>query len=211
MIKDIFEDEDMVRRIQDRLPYLFQLAEIDNSVGNKLLMEVGSARERILIAMLIYKYGKKNVETRVPRDKKEADVILFGQPVSIKTLTNKYLVGFKLIWTVDAQKAREFQENYKPEADILLVQINWNATGGMYLFTKETQTDVLRSLGYDGYFVLPKAGTNPRGVEISNEAVRSLEKCSDNTKIDINWVKNLDIKYDPYEKWVEHWEKDDVN
>jgi hypothetical protein len=58
------------------------------------------------------------------------DAKVFGEPVSIKTITGKGFGGVKLIWTVDARKAKEFRENYSPHCDILLAQINWNDLGG---------------------------------------------------------------------------------
>ena len=46
-------------------------------------MEVGSVRERIIIALMIYKFGKENVETDIPITKSEIDVKLFAEPISI--------------------------------------------------------------------------------------------------------------------------------
>lgn len=107
---EIFEDEKLVGKIRRRLPYLFQLAELESSRAGKTGMEVGSVRERIIVALLIYKFGEANVETEIPITSPEVDVKLFGEPVSIKTITGKGFGGVKLIWTVDAQKAREFHE-----------------------------------------------------------------------------------------------------
>jgi len=124
---EIFEDEKLVEKIKRRLPYLFQLAELESSRAGKVGMEVGSVREKIIVALLIYKFGEANVETEIPITEPEVDVKLYGKPVSIKTITGRSLAGVKLIWTVDAQKAREFLENYYPTCDILLVQINWGS------------------------------------------------------------------------------------
>ncbi len=123
---EIFEYEKLVEKIKRRLPYLFQLAELESSRAGKTGMEVGSVRERIIVALLIYKFGEANVETEIPITEPEVDVKLFGKPVSIKTITGKNFSGVKLIWTVDAQKAKEFRESYYHHCDILLVQINWN-------------------------------------------------------------------------------------
>jgi hypothetical protein len=120
---EIFEDEKLINRIKTHLPYLFQLAELESSRAGKIGMEVGSLRERIIVALLIYKFGEANVETEIPITEPEVDVRLFGEPVSIKTITGKGFGGVKLIWTVDAQKAREFRETYYPHCDILLIQI----------------------------------------------------------------------------------------
>lgn len=84
---EIFEDEKLIRKIKERLPYLFQIAEVESSRARKVGMEVGSMRERILIALLIYKFGEENVETEIPITEPEVDVKLFGYPVSIKTIT----------------------------------------------------------------------------------------------------------------------------
>ena len=56
-------------------------------------MEVGSVREKIIIALLIYKFGKENVETEIPITEPEVDVKLFGNPVSIKTIYGNRIQG----------------------------------------------------------------------------------------------------------------------
>ena len=80
-------------------------------------MEVGSLRERIIVALLIYKFGENSVETEIAITEPEVDVRLFGQPLSIKTLTSKGFSGVKLIWTVDAQKAKIDYNPYKRWVD----------------------------------------------------------------------------------------------
>ena len=52
-IAELFDDEKIVVRIQERLPLLFHLAELESSCGGKVGMEVGSIREKIIIALLI--------------------------------------------------------------------------------------------------------------------------------------------------------------
>ncbi len=131
-MKEMFEDEELAAKIKIRLPYLFQIAELESSRAGKIGMEVGSIRERILVALLIYKFGRANVETEIPITESEVDVKLFGNPISIKTITGKGFSGVKLIWTVDPQKAIEFRKDYYPHFDILLVQINWGGFGGFY-------------------------------------------------------------------------------
>lgn len=109
---EIFTDKNLVEKIKKRLPYLFQLAELESSWAGKTGMEVGSVRERIIVALLIYKLG-----------------------------------GVKLIWTVDAQKAIEFRENYYPSCDILLVQINWGDTGGFFYIPVKLQIKLFEKMG----------------------------------------------------------------
>jgi len=169
-------------------------------------MEVGSVREKIIVALLIYKFGGANVETEIPITEPEVDVRLFGEPVSIKTITGKGLSGVKLIWTVDAQKAKEFRENYYPHCDILFVQINWNDTGGFYYIPLVTQKRLFDKIGRERYIKLPKPGTNPRGVEITKEALSSLIENNDSRKIVINWQRTK-IDFNPYKRWVDYWKE----
>ncbi|MGC8891246.1 MAG: ThaI family type II restriction endonuclease [Candidatus Saccharicenans sp.] len=54
---------------------------------------------------------------------------------------------------------------------------------------------------------LPKPGTNPRGVEISKEALISLIKLDHSNSIPIYWQKS-EININPYKRWVELWKED---
>ncbi|MCJ7507121.1 MAG: ThaI family type II restriction endonuclease [candidate division Zixibacteria bacterium] len=204
---EIFEDEKLVEKIKGRLPYLFQLAELESSRVGKTGMEVGSLRERIIVALLIYKFGEANVETEIPITEPELDAKLFREPLSIKTITGKSFGGVKLIWTVDAQKAKEFRERYYPHCDILLVQINWNGPGGLYYIPLEVQKRVFYKIGRQDYINLPKPGTNPRGVEIKKEALLNLVKDSACKNIEIHWQRT-EIRFNSYKRWVDLWRED---
>lgn len=206
-LAELFEDKELVKKIKERLPYLFQLAELESSRAGKIGMEVGSLRERVVVALLIYKFGEANVETEIPIIEPEVDVQLFGQPVSIKTITGKRFSGVKLIWTVDAQKAREFREIYYPHCDILLIQINWDNIGGVYYIPLEAQERLFDKVGREKYIKLPKPGTNPRGVEITKEALSNLVEDEMSKVIELTWQKTK-VDYNPYKKWVDYWEED---
>jgi len=206
-LTEIFEDEKLVEKIKRRLPYLFHLAELESSRAGKTGMEVGSVREKIIVALLIYKFGEANVETEIPITEPEVDAKLFGEPVSIKTITGKSFGGVKLIWTVDAQKAKEFRESYHPHCHILLVQINWNDTGGFYYIPLATQKWLFDKIGRDRYIKLPKPGTNPRGVEITKEALISLKEDNESKRIIINWQRTK-MEFNPYKRWVDLWRED---
>jgi len=204
---EIFEDEKLIEKVKRRLPYLFQLAELESSRAGKTGMEVGSVRERIIVALLIYKFGEANVETEIPIIEPEVDAKLFGEPVSIKTITGKSFGGVKLIWTVDAQKAKEFRENYYPHCDILLVQINWNDIGGFYYIPLKVQERLFDRIGRQDYIKLPKPGTNPRGVEITKEALSHLVGDGESKSISIHW-KRTKIEFNSYKRWVDLWRED---
>lgn len=76
-IGELFKDQKLVQKIQTKLPKLFQIAELESSRAGKVGMEVGSMREKILIALLIHKFGEKNVETEISITEPEVDVKLF--------------------------------------------------------------------------------------------------------------------------------------
>lgn len=206
-LKEIFLDKTLIKKIKIKLPYLFQLAELESSRAGKIGMEVGSLREKIIIALLIYKFGEENVTTEIPITEPEVDVKLFNEPISIKTITGKSMSGVKLIWTVDQQKAQEFMQAYYPKNDMLLIQINWGGDGGFFYVPKQAQIDVFNEIGRDNYIKLPKVGTNPRGVEISKEALAKLSSHALSRSISINWQRK-ELKISSYKKWVDLWKED---
>ena len=205
-LAQLFEDEEVVARVKQRLPRLFQLAELESSRAGKVGMQVGSIRENIIVALLIYKFGEENVETEIPITEPEMDVRLFGEPVSIKTITGSFS-GVKVIWTVDAEKAKEFRENYYPSCDILLVRINWNDIGGLYYIPVQAQRRLFDKIGRESYIKLPKAGTNPRGVEFAKNVLARLTEDRQSKRIEINWQKS-NIGFNAYKRWLDLWRED---
>lgn len=170
-------------------------------------MEVGTIRERIIVALLIHKFGNEYVKSDIPITESEVDVLLYNKPISIKTISGKKFGGIKLIWTVDSQKAIFFSQNYKPTCDLIVVQINWNNDGGFYFIPLEVQLETLENIGKENYIKLPKAGTNPRGVEMQGEAMQLLISNPKTLKIDINWRKESS-NFNTYKRWIELWEID---
>lgn len=203
-IIELFKNKDDILKIQNKLPELFHIAELESSRAGKIGMQVGSVRENIIVAFLVYKFKEGNVET-YPITEAEVDVILFNNPISIKTITGS-LSGLKLIWTVDAEKAAEFKNNYKPSCDMIFVHINWNKSGGMYYFPLKLQNKIFAKLGQKDYIKLPKPGTNPRGVEMSANALNELINSDECYKININWIKNNITDFKPLQRWIELWE-----
>ncbi len=203
----LFDDELIIRRVKNKLPRLFQLAELESSRNGKIGMEIGSVRERILIALLMYKFGIDIVNPDIPITSPEVDVYVDDTPLSIKTFTtaNGNFSSIKLIWTVDSQKAQEFKDTYIPSCDMLLAKIYWNNVGKLMLFSKESQQKILSSIGRDRYIKLPKKNTNSRGVEISKEALTLLSDCHDTQVIDIKFTRGKIDYREVYTKWLDAW------
>ena len=59
-------------------------------------------------------------------------------------------------------------------------------------------------MGRGGYLKLPKAGTNPRGVEYSKEAIRAMVAHKDTLRIQIEWKTEVS-EYDTFKRWVDYW------
>jgi len=203
-LSEIFEDAKLIEKIQRRLPYLFQIAAIESSRAGKTGMEVGIPREKILIALLVYRFGEENVDTNIPATEPEIDAKLLGYPISVKTITGNGRV--KIGWTVDAQKAREFRETYAPKCDVLLARIKWDSRGDLFFIPLGVQKKVFADVGRERYIKLPKPGTNPRGVEYSSEALRKLTNDPQTKSIQIQWQKSR-IEYKPYQRWLDYWKK----
>jgi len=206
-LAQLFEDKEIVTKVKTRLPYLFQLAELESSRAGRVGMQVGSIRENILVALLVYKFGEENVDTEIPITEPEVDARLFGEPVSIKTITGTGFSGVKVIWTVDASKSKEFRENYYPTCDILLVRVKWNDVGGLHYVPVTTQRGLFDRIGKKNYIKLPKPGTNPRGVEFAKNVLARLTSDGQSKRIEINWHKTK-IDLNPYQKWIDLWREE---
>ncbi|WP_258189793.1 ThaI family type II restriction endonuclease [Candidatus Hakubella thermalkaliphila] len=74
------------------------------------------------------------------------------------------------MWTVDAQKAKEFRETYYPRCEILLVQINWNGVGGFYSIPLEVQKRLFDKIGRQNYInptaILKNLGSICRAISL---------------------------------------------
>ncbi len=206
-ILPLFTEEKTIKKIQNKLPKLFQIAELESQRAGKVGMEVGSIRERIIVSLLVYKFGERNVETEIPITEPEVDVKLFGDSISIKTKSGNSYTGVKLIWTVDAENAVEFQNTYKPSCDIIFVKINWGSKGGLFYIPLEIQLEVFQLLGRENYIKLPSKGTNPRGVEISTKALQMLVEHKKNKFVNIDWKKE-DIKFNAFKRWIDLWDQE---
>ena len=194
-------------KIQRVLPTLFNMVELENRRGNKLGMEVGTARERVLIALLMYVYETKSVAFP-PSTSPELDIIVKGEPLSIKTKLGKGFSGIKLIWTVDWDKVNAFCQDFRPTSHLLFVSILWGATGAFCFIPLSVQTEVLNFFGKEGYIKIPPRGTNPRGVEIAAQALKRLVEHEHSQSLPITWKRDPSLlrEHGLYERWIRLWD-----
>ena len=167
-------------KIQQALPTLFNMAELETKRGKKVGMEAGNTRERVIIALFMYVYGKDSVEFP-PTTSPELDVMLFDNPVSIKTKTykkNNNYDGVKISWTTDWDKS------------------------------KEAQQQLLDDKGIKWYCQTPTRGTNFRGIALSKEALGALVEHTDTHNIPIHWKRDESLLKERalYLRWVDLWD-----
>ena len=194
-------------KIQKVLPTLFNMVELENRRGNRLGMEVGTARERVLIALFMYVYGSKSVEFP-PSNSPELDVLINNQPLSIKTKSSQGLTGVKLVWTVDWNKIDAFLRTYLPASHLLYINIIWGKTGSFFLIPEHVQRATLERLTIINYTKVPPRGTNPRGVELSKTAMHLLQTHQDTQSLTIDWKrdKSLLVERALYDRWIGLWD-----
>ncbi len=214
-LDELFRDEALCEKIRRKLPFLFALAEQQASRAGRVGMEVGTLREQILIALLIYKFGEASVDLDIPITEHEVDVRVLGHPLSIKTVTarSQSVPAVKIVWTVDWEQVKKFAETYEPKCDMLLVIVRWGGTGGFYSIPLQAQWEIFETLGKERYLRLPKRGTNPRGAEISPESVKELLVHPLTKALTIEWQRPTDLaarelRLAPYMRWLQYWQSD---
>ena len=183
------------------------MVELENRRGDKLGMEVGTARERVLIALFMYVYGSRSVEFP-PSTSPELDVLVNRQPLSIKTKSSRGLAGIKLVWTVDRNKIDEFLESYVPASHLLYVNIIWGETGRLFLIPMHVQQAVQQALTMENYVKVPPRGTNPRGVELSKTAMQYLQTHRETQSLPIEWKRDTSLLGEQvlYDRWIRLWD-----
>jgi hypothetical protein len=77
----------------------------------------------------------------------------------------------------------------------------------MFLFPQEAQIETLEMMGRAEYIKLPKAGTNPRAVELSGKALDALSKHPQTLEFPVQWQRTK-VEFNPYRRWLDFWQED---
>jgi len=88
-----------------------------------------------------------------------------------------------------------------------LLKLIGGGSGGFYYIPLEVQKHFFDKMGRENYIKRPKQGTNPRGVGITNEALKTLIEDRRTRSITINWRKT-EIKFNAYKRWVDLWKEE---
>ena len=94
-IDKIFDDEKLIKTIQNKLPRMFEEVEKSCMRGGKIGMEVGKNRERPIIALMINKFGRNAVDYDISDTEPETDVIVNSEKISLKTISNSLFLQLR--------------------------------------------------------------------------------------------------------------------
>jgi len=199
--KNIFTSAEFQTLVKSKLPKLFEIAEVESTRGGKIGMEVGILRERILTSFFISKAGEENVNGDSSATENSKDVQVNGDDISIKTFTGSGYSGVKIFWTSDTESAKRVMDNYTPEFDLIVANINWGSNkGGLYYVDKQTQRQVMDSVGRNKFLKI-SSGSNNRGITYGTDVLKKLLNHENTLKIEIDWVKTNE-KFNIFERWV---------
>ena len=179
------------------LIYLYQISQIECSRNKKLTQEVGSSRERDFIAI-----ASSNPSLSVVYDlpnKDEEDVVINSQALSIKHSSNKANTqnGIKIKWTVEAEKRKEFLENFVFNNDIIIIYVRFNDTKTcgtieIIYITKETMQNEHLLFKSQNQKTFKCLDGNSRGIEFETKYFNSIKnKTKFHIKISFNNFKCL--------------------
>ena len=199
-IVDLFNNKIQADKLAEGLPTAFEMASIELPSGNPA---VGVLREHALIGYFQDCFGINKVETPVSGIKRGHDVIVCGHLLSIKTVKGNGSV--KVLWTADNRRVdEEIETKYKANCDMFLVRIFWDKNKpSVFYIPEKTQNEVMQELGREHYLVSNR-GTNNRGISISSQAMKILQKHNATITMNINWIRK-GLNYTPYDRWVEYW------
>lgn len=200
---DLFQVREKRNRFAMGLPTAFDMVQQRMPKGNPA---VGILREHVIIGFFVAEFGGDKVSIPERGNERSYDVILCGQELSVKTRTGEG--GVKILWTVDTEQVEhEINEGYKPEHDILLVNIFWGLNkDSVFYIPLSAQKSVLDNMGREKY-LSSATGTNNRGIEIRGRAISALKAHSDSYSFSVNWV-TANINYpDPWQEWKDYWKQ----
>ncbi|MYA59853.1 MAG: hypothetical protein F4X40_04760 [Chloroflexi bacterium] len=202
-------DDQAMNDLRTGLPYAFELAENEaqrisiDSMGMARLttgQEVGIHRERVILGFLISKLGEIAVRLPSPGDA-QADVLVGGSPLEIKTVTGRGDVTAK--WTADTASAQHVIDTFAFRSDMWLVRIWWDRTEtSVYYIPREVLQDGTTSIPD---FLRSATGTNNRGVRLSRQFMDLVQSDERTTSIQVDWRRSGRPILSPIVKYTQFW------
>lgn len=190
--KELFSNVDFQQFMQHGWPTFLGDANNLCLQNGKLGQECGKRRERGLLYLLSRYLGESGDccpvnDHDVNVVEKGKDFYLFDEAVSIKTVSygSNGFNQLKISWIEDKLIANDFENNWKPEYDLLLCRIKWDSDDeGIYYINKDIQIEVLQ-----GGNIFKTAAGYSKGTSLTTEACELLVNHPDTLKLKINMPK----------------------
>ncbi|MDE0184113.1 MAG: ThaI family type II restriction endonuclease [Candidatus Poribacteria bacterium] len=199
-IANLLKDDIKVTRFVKNLPIAFEIVANEMPKGNPA---IGILREHVIIGYFISEFGQNKIRVPEEGNKREFDVEVCGEPLSIKTITGNSLV--KILWTADQTIVNEeIAYRYHPETDMFLITIHWGKTqNSVFYIPKHVQSETYNQLGA-AHYLRVASNTNHRGITIASKAMKTLKCHSDTLSCVVGWYKR-GLHSSPYERWENYW------
>ena len=197
---ELFNDHEKRDRFAKELPTTFDIVRQRMPKRNPA---VGILREHVIIGFFVSEFGASNVVVSDLGNQRSGTLVLCGHEVSIKTRTNNNAV--KILWTSDTAKVQEEIDSYKPQHDILLINIHWgNTENSVFYIPLVVQQTVMKNIGRCKYMT-SAIGTNNRGIDFTREALSNLETHEETLSIYVDWTPTNANYPKPWIEWENYW------
>jgi hypothetical protein len=109
----------------NKLIRLYQESQIENKRNNRLTAEVGSSRERDLIAYIMYQLQEKYKIDYKINNEYEEDIIINDTKISIKHSSNKTnsKSSIKVSWTQHKESKDKIMNNFVFKCDLIIIYV----------------------------------------------------------------------------------------
>lgn len=200
---ELFSKPERIDFFTRHIPEAFSEVRSELGKGNPA---VGILRENVIIGFFLAEFGVTKVDLVEEGNKRGHDVVICGEELSIKTITQDG--GVKILWTVDNDSVdKEIEGGYQPHCDMMLISIYWGEIrDSVFYIPVHVQKEAHLSLKKD-YFNVDKH-SNHRGIEISSVAMGKLKNHRDTKRAMVDWTFHKDSlkrSVRSYERWTEFW------
>lgn len=125
VVRNLLAGGEQREHLYEGLPELFRKAEVENRRNGRLGQEIGNVRENIIRAYLQTQLGAVNVIPAGGPNNNLGDVMVGRDYIEVKTTMG--VRGFKVSWAADDDSAARFRQQWKPQVDLILVQVQCGA------------------------------------------------------------------------------------
>lgn len=212
---NLLNDRQAIDDLKAGLPYAFEMAAVeaqritlDRRGIAKLTtgQEVGIHRERVILGFLFSKLGEIAVNLPSPGDA-QADVLINGRPLEIKTVTGNGEVTAK--WTADSASARHVIDSFTFASDLWLVRIWWDrAARSVFYIPRQVLQEAAAETPE---FLSTATGTNNRGVKLRRSFMEQVERDPRVSTVNIDWQRSGRDIEPPIVRYTQYWLRRDYN